>query len=532
MEAQAFVESDINRLLDTGLSVIPHDSVIARMIGDIRAWHAEDGDWRKTFHRIEEHYGYKDYVGGCHMVPNHALIILSLLYGEGDFQKSLMICNTCGWDTDCNSGNVGCLMGIRNGLQGFEGSMGTGKLVDWRGPVADRIYLPTADGGRCVTDAVAETYAIANVGLALNGQPPLAPKQGARYHFELPGSVQGLQVERGADCSPFVSLQNESGHSHLGERSLAVHYSHVGERIVARVTAPTYILPEDRQMQGYELIASPTLYSGQVLKAHLSAAEENSGPVVVRLSIAYDDLNDQPARLAGAPQVLAAGQYTTLEWQVPELDGALIYGVSLEVTRPEEQASEETGIVYLDALTWDGTPRVAFRPPADLSYQGPVMWQANWVRAVDKLEKFPRAPFRLIQNVGRGMISTGTREWTDYRFSAFVRPAMVKAGGIAVRVQGLRRYFSLELVTGGLVRLVKVYDGELRVLAEAPCDWQLWQELPLSLDVRGSHLRGWVDGKLLFEVDDSGPALDGGGVALLVEEGNLMLNEVQVGPVE
>ena len=43
-----------------------------------------------------------------------------------------MIVNTCGWDTDCNSGNVGCLLGIKNGLAGLDAG------PDWRGPVADR----------------------------------------------------------------------------------------------------------------------------------------------------------------------------------------------------------------------------------------------------------------------------------------------------------------------------------------------------------------------------------------------------------
>ena len=97
------------------------------------------------------------------MVPNHALIILALLYGDDDFQKSLMIVNTCGWDTDCNSGNVGCLLGIKNGLAGIDGG------PDWRGPVADRMYLATADGGRGITDAVAETIHIVNSGRALAG---------------------------------------------------------------------------------------------------------------------------------------------------------------------------------------------------------------------------------------------------------------------------------------------------------------------------------------------------------------------------
>jgi hypothetical protein len=116
MEALAYVEQDIDCLLDTAVSFIPTESVIYRMIADIRQWHKVDGDWRVTRERIVKQYGYKDYIGNCHMVPNHALIILGLLYGEGDFQKSLMICNTAGWDTDCNSGNLGCLLGIRNGL--------------------------------------------------------------------------------------------------------------------------------------------------------------------------------------------------------------------------------------------------------------------------------------------------------------------------------------------------------------------------------------------------------------------------------
>src|SRR5919197_748964 len=48
MEAQAFVESEIDTLIDTGVSVIPRTSIIYRMIGDIREWHAGERDWRRT----------------------------------------------------------------------------------------------------------------------------------------------------------------------------------------------------------------------------------------------------------------------------------------------------------------------------------------------------------------------------------------------------------------------------------------------------------------------------------------------------
>ena len=57
MEALAFVERDIDALIDAGLAVIPSDSTIARLIDDIRAWHAADADWRSCRARIAAKYG-------------------------------------------------------------------------------------------------------------------------------------------------------------------------------------------------------------------------------------------------------------------------------------------------------------------------------------------------------------------------------------------------------------------------------------------------------------------------------------------
>lgn len=70
-------------------------------------------DWEGCCHFIFENYGYDKYQGVCHIIPNIAVMILALLYGEGDFDKTLNLCNQCGWDTDCNVGNLGTLMGVR-----------------------------------------------------------------------------------------------------------------------------------------------------------------------------------------------------------------------------------------------------------------------------------------------------------------------------------------------------------------------------------------------------------------------------------
>jgi len=131
MESQAFVEQDINCLLELGLSFIPSSCLVARVAKDIRTWRSEQRDWTDTRARIEEVYGYRKFRGNCHIIPNHATVLLSLLYSGDDFATALVIANTSGWDTDCNSGNVGCLLGIKNGLKGIDAG------PDWRGPVAD-----------------------------------------------------------------------------------------------------------------------------------------------------------------------------------------------------------------------------------------------------------------------------------------------------------------------------------------------------------------------------------------------------------
>ena len=114
MEAEAFVSADIDHLIDSrALAVIPRDSLIARLIADVRGWHAAiSGLARHAADRSRTNYGYDKYPGNCHVVPNHALMIMAVLYAPDDFQQAQTIVNTSGWDTDCNAGNVGCLIGV------------------------------------------------------------------------------------------------------------------------------------------------------------------------------------------------------------------------------------------------------------------------------------------------------------------------------------------------------------------------------------------------------------------------------------
>ena len=236
MEAQAFVEDDVQKLLQVGLGFVPKDSLIRRVVEDVRDWHAGDNehDWQRTRALIAGRYGYDKFPGNCHVVPNHALIILALLYGQNSFQETMRIVNTAGWDTDCNAGNVGCLFGIRNGLAGLDAG------PDWRTPIADRMYISTADGGAAITDAVIETQSLVVAGYRLAGAPaPAAPKNGARFHFSFPGSLQGFACEAGAPAQLHPVTRRERGRPQpLGERSLAIDFRRLAPGRVARVATP------------------------------------------------------------------------------------------------------------------------------------------------------------------------------------------------------------------------------------------------------------------------------------------------------
>jgi ADP-ribosylglycohydrolase len=525
MEALAFIEPDTERLIETAITLIPRDSIIYRLIGDLREWHARYPDWHDARLKIVEHYGYDKYGGNCHMVPNHALIHLGLLYGEDNFQKALMITNTSGWDTDCNSANIGCLMGIKLGLQGIDQSASTG--ADFRGPVADRLYLPTADGGRAVTDAVTETYAIANIGRALAGEPPLAPKAGARFHFSLPGSVQGFSAE-----DPGV-LSIENVKTGDGARGLALHYQGVTGARPARLAAATFITPEAAKIGGYGLLASPALYPGQTVRAAVIAGQ---GEVRCGLFLRHYGEGDRPVLLRGPQAALVPGQQHEFTWRIPDLMGDPVYEIGLELTSergapkerrpPKERRAlkqgESSGTAILDYLTWDGEAEVTFTRPA---HQG-NFWRQAWVNGVDHFESGAE-PFRLIQDSGSGLLLTGAREWRDYSVSAALTPHMVKSCGLAARVQGMRRFYALMLDVDGWVRLVKALDGNT-TLAEALCTLEFGRAYELSLTVRGDQIQAFLDGRLLFEVTDRDLAT--GGIALVCEEGRVAADAVHVKP--
>jgi len=121
MYAEAFFETDIEKIINNALKAIPAKSKYAQCITDTIEGHKKyPDDWRKTWQKLEDKWGNDDICGA--MAPfnidakiNGAYIVMGLIYGQGDWDKTLEITTRCGQDSDCNPSNAAGVLGIING---------------------------------------------------------------------------------------------------------------------------------------------------------------------------------------------------------------------------------------------------------------------------------------------------------------------------------------------------------------------------------------------------------------------------------
>jgi len=508
MEAQAFISTDVNYLLDTGLAHIPKNSLIARLVADIRNWTSEQEDWSVTRQKIEDNYGYDKYPGNCHVVPNHALMIMALLYAPHDFQRGQMIINTSGWDTDCNAGNLGCLHGIMLGLEGLDAG------PDWRGPIADRLYISTADGGRSITDAVDIALWLANLGRKLAGEPPeTAPKNGAKFHFSLPGSVQGFRAQKNENTITDLKV------SGIGA-GLAIDFSDLAQGREAAATTPVFMPPEVSKMRTYDLVASPRIHTGQILKARVSADVNNKGVVEARLRIRHYDGADKLVAIdMPHGKLLTAGASTCLSWTVPETGYQPIAEVGLVLTTTD---CGTKGRVILDSLTWDGCPLVTFRRPKGTGDS----WQRAWVSNVHFFSKHFAQDFRISQSRGDGIIMQGTRDWTDYSVEADMILHLGDYGGLVFRAQGQRRYYAALVTRTGELQIVKCKDENREILVFVALDVEFEKAFTMRVSAKGGNFCARV-GDISVNAYDTD--FKGGLAGLIIHEGALSATRITIG---
>lgn len=120
MISTAFVENDINKIIDAGLSAMDPKSKALQVCNDVKAWYYKYPDnWRETRRLLKEKYTQENHntrdMNGYEL--NTGSIIGAILYGNGDFSETERIAFSFGWDADCNAATAGTIIGVTKGYR-------------------------------------------------------------------------------------------------------------------------------------------------------------------------------------------------------------------------------------------------------------------------------------------------------------------------------------------------------------------------------------------------------------------------------
>lgn len=125
MYSLAFIHHDIQSIVGKALKTVPIESDFYQCIADVISWHARyPDDWKQTWFEIQKKWTAEV---GCpegvfsplniDAKVNAAYIVLGLLYGGGDFTKTMEISTRAGQDSDCNPSSAAGILGTMYGYE-------------------------------------------------------------------------------------------------------------------------------------------------------------------------------------------------------------------------------------------------------------------------------------------------------------------------------------------------------------------------------------------------------------------------------
>ena len=183
MISAAFFETDVDELIKIGAKAVPSTGPFAEGLGDVIRWHKKHDDWRVTRKLIhDKYYAYKkgDFVAPVSVVSslvNGLTGMMAILYGDGNYLKTVGIATSAGYDCDNQAATTGGLIGVLLGMSGIgeeavEQMTTMPKWYDWDKPFNDMYVNMTRDEIALrtpISEIVQRTVAIAEDAIRANG---------------------------------------------------------------------------------------------------------------------------------------------------------------------------------------------------------------------------------------------------------------------------------------------------------------------------------------------------------------------------
>lgn len=149
--AACFVAPSMRTALGVALTQIPSRSRLAEALRHVFSLHDRGLDWEDTRDELEKSYGSYSWV---HTINNAAVVATALLWGEGDYTKTVGLAVQGGWDTDCNGATAGSAFGAMHGTRALS--------EHWVDPLNDSVRSVVVEDNRSkLSDLAERTFRLA-----------------------------------------------------------------------------------------------------------------------------------------------------------------------------------------------------------------------------------------------------------------------------------------------------------------------------------------------------------------------------------
>lgn len=302
--ALAYTHSDIRTVIEKALTYLePGCGYVGLCRAVMEQVDAHPVDPEAVLTWIQENHGYDRYPGVCHILPNTAIMIWAMLYGDGDFDRTMTMLCEAGWDTDCTLGNVGSILGALVGLEGIH--------ERWTAPIQDILLSSSCMGSENIDTVSSTARLFAELGWQSKGLdiPSEWRRDKHRTDFLLPRSTGGFRV----DASRYfeANLRNEAG-------KLKVIVNNTYPDSKGHIFLKTYYTPDEVYDARYEPSFSPTVYPGEALALTLSNPDGLEGAFLLYARLRSGAVcTSQPQAVTREPAILTlsipAGSDTVME---------------------------------------------------------------------------------------------------------------------------------------------------------------------------------------------------------------------------